>query len=286
MDAKTGTDDLGKVLSGMPLPDRVPDLEAAVEAAVRAGGTIMEIYRRGFAVSTKADNSPITEADLASNEIIKGVLRRTGHLILSEEDADGPQRLSEDTVWIVDPLDGTSDFVDRTGEFTVMIALVRNGLPVLGVIGWPAEGTLFVAQKGCGAYRYSEGAWERMSVTAIAEISECRAVGSRHHLSPAEKAFIKSLGIDDFTSIGSSLKVAKIGSGLAEAYITTTTMMKEWDTAASYCIITEAGGRMTDMSGNDITYNNMDVRHRNGILVTNGLVHERILKDFKAGLSH
>ena len=93
--------------------------------------------------------------------------------------------------------------------------------------------------------------------------------------------FIKKLGIKDFTSIGSSLKVGKISSGEAEAYITTTNKMKEWDSAASYCLISEAGGKMTDMYGNDITYNNKIVNHQNGILVTNGLIHDKIVKEFK-----
>ena len=92
---------------------------------------------------------------------------------------------------------------------------------------------------------------------------------------------LKKLGIEDFTSIGSSLKVGKISSGEAEAYITTTNKMKEWDSAASYCIILEAGGKMTDMLGSDITYNNKDVYHRNGILVTNGLIHDKIIEEFK-----
>ena len=100
--------------------------------------------------------------------------------------------------------------------------------------------------------------WEKISVTKISEIPKCRTVGSRHHLSDREKIFIRKLGIEDFTSIGSSLKVGKISSGEAEAYITTTNKMKEWDSAASYCIISEAGGKMTDMLGNDITYNNKE----------------------------
>lgn len=187
----------------------------------------------------------------------------------------------KETIWIVDPLDGTSDFIDKTGEFTVMIALVKNKKPILGVIGWPTEKTVFAAQNGKGAFRYSNNKWEKIHVTGITELSECRAVGSRHHLSDTEKMFIKKLGIIDFTSIGSSLKVGKISSGEAEAYITTTNKMKEWDSAASYCIINEAGGKMTDMQGNDISYNNKVVNHQNGILVTNGLVHEKIVNEFK-----
>ena len=162
-----------------------------------------------------------------------------------------------------------------------MIALVQNQKPILGVISWPTEKILFVAQTNCGAFRYSNNEWNKILVTKIDQLPKCRTVGSRHHLSDKEKSFIKKLGIEDFTSIGSSLKVGKISSGEAEAYITTTNKMKEWDSAASYCIISEAGGKMTDMLENDLTYNNKDVYHQNGILVTNSLVHNKIIKEFK-----
>ena len=268
-------------MKDVPIIDKIPELDIAIKAANEAGNAIMKIYQSNYETTTQNDDSPITDADLKSNEVIKKILSQTKHEILSEEDKDDLIRLSKETIWIVDPLDGTSDFIDKTGEFTVMISLIKNKKPILGVIGWPTEKTLFVAQKGNGAFRFSNNEWKKISVTQVSEITKCRAVGSRHHLSDKEKLFIKKLGIENFTSIGSSLKVGKISSGEAEAYITTTNKMKEWDSAASYCIISEAGGKMTDMSGNDITYNNEDVYHRNGILVTNGLVHNKILEEFK-----
>ncbi|MDH3502087.1 MAG: 3'(2'),5'-bisphosphate nucleotidase CysQ [Nitrosopumilus sp.] len=268
-------------MKNIPIQDKISELDIAIEAADKAGHAILEIYGGNYETSTKSDDSPITEADLKSNEIIKNILSKTNHNILSEEDKDDQSRLSKEIIWIVDPLDGTSDFIDKTGEFTVMIALVKNKEPILGVIGWPTEKTIFAAQKGKGAFRYSNNKWEKIHVTKNSELSKCRAVGSRHHLSDTEKMFIKKLGIKDFTSIGSSLKVGKISSGEAEAYITTTNKMKEWDSAASYCIVNEAGGKMTDMSGNDISYNNKIVNHKNGILVTNGLIHEKIINEFK-----
>ena len=268
-------------MNGIPISDKIPELDLAIKAAIEAGNAILEIYQSDYETSTKNDDSPITDADLKSNEVIKKILSQTEHDILSEEDKDDLSRLSQEMIWIIDPLDGTSDFIDKTGEFTVMIALIRNKKPILGVIGWPTEKTLFVAQKGSGAFRFSNDQWSKISVTKISDIPKCRTVGSRHHLSDKEKSFIKKLGIEDFTSIGSSLKVGKISSGEAEAYITTTNKMKEWDSAASYCIISEAGGKMTDMSGNDLTYNNEDVYHQNGILVTNGLIHNKIVEEFK-----
>jgi len=268
-------------MKNIPVLDKMPELDVAIEAVYEAGNSILKIYEGKYETFTKSDDSPITEADLKSNEIIKAILSKTNHKILSEEDKDDQKRLSEEIIWIVDPLDGTSDFIDKTGEFTVMIALIKNKKPVIGVIGWPTEKTIFAAQKGGGAFRFSKGKWEEISVTKVSELSKCKAVGSRHHLSEKEKMFIKKLGIKNFTSIGSSLKVGKISSGEAEAYITTTNKMKEWDSAASYCLISEAGGKMTDMLGNDITYNNKIVNHQNGILVTNGLIHDKIVKEFK-----
>ena len=268
-------------MNNIPISNKIPELDIAIKAAQEASNAILEIYQKGYNTFTKTDDSPVTDADLKSNKIIKEILSITKHSILSEEDIDDQNRLSKDTIWIIDPLDGTSDFIDKTGEFTVMIALVQNKKPILGVISWPTEKTLFVAQKNCGAFRYSNDKWDKISVTKIDEMSKCRTVGSRHHLSDKEKEFIEKIGIEDFTSIGSSLKVGKISSGQAEAYITTTNKMKEWDTAASYCIILEAGGKMTDMLGNDLKYNNKNVHHQNGILVTNGLIHNKIVKEFK-----
>lgn len=268
-------------MEAIPISDKIPELDVALQAVREAGNAILDIYEEKYETSIKQDDSPITDADLKSNDIIKKILSKTGHQILSEEDKDDQNRLSEEIIWIVDPLDGTSDFIDKTGEFTVMIALIKNKEPILGVIGWPTEKTIFAAQKGKGSFRYSGNSWRKILVTEISELSKCRAVGSRHHLSDKEKMFIEKLGIKDFTSIGSSLKVGKISSGEAEAYITTTNKMKEWDSAASYCIISEAGGRMTDMLGNTLTYNNKIVNHQNGILVTNGLIHNKILEEFK-----
>ncbi len=268
-------------MKNIPINDKIPELDVALDAVIKAGEIILEIYGEKYQTSVKTDNSPITEADLKSNELIKNYLSKTEHQILSEEDKDDQSRLSQETIWIVDPLDGTSDFIDKTGEFTVMVALVKNKKPILGVIGWPTENVVFVGLEGKGAFRYSNNEWQKIAVTNTSELSKCRAVGSRHHLSDKEKMFIEKLGIKKFTSIGSSLKVGKISSGEAEAYITTTNKMKEWDSAASYCIILEAGGKMTDMLGNDLTYNNENVYHQNGILVTNGLIHMEILEKFK-----
>ncbi len=259
----------------------LPEFEIAQEAAIAAGREIIKVYKKNFSSKLKKDNSPITEADLNSNKIIKKILSKTGHGILSEEDKDNKKRLKQDRVWIVDPLDGTTDFVNRTGEFTVMIGLVEEKKPILGVIYWPTENILFVAQKDYGAWMFSKNSWKRIHVSKVSDITKCRVIGSRYHISDEEKKLLKKLDITKFTSVGSSLKVAQISLGAADVYLTTTNKMKEWDTCASYCLVSEAGGKMTDMLGNDLSYNNQNVIHQNGILVTNGIFHDKIVKEFK-----
>ncbi len=267
-------------MNGIPIIDKMPELDLAIEASLKAGQAIMKIYQTEFQSYTKDDDSPITEADLVSNKIIKEILGKSGHYILSEEDADDEERLEQKTLWIIDPLDGTSDFIDRTGEFTVMISLIWDKNPVLGVINWPDGKKIFAAQKGKGAFRFVNGNWEKISVSNSLELKSSKAVGSRHHLSDKEKELFKKLEIPEFSSIGSSLKVCKISSGEADVYFTYTNKMSEWDSAASNCILTEAGGKMTDMKGEEITYNNKDVKHQNGILATNGKLHQKIIASF------
>ena len=152
-------------MQNIPISNKIPELDIAIEAAIKAGNTILEIYQKDYKTFTKNDDSPITDADLKSNKVIKNILSQTKHCILSEEDEDDLQRMSQETIWIIDPLDGTSDFIDKTGEFTVMISLIKNKKPILGVIGWPTENTLFVAQKNNGAFKFSNGKWEKISVT-------------------------------------------------------------------------------------------------------------------------
>ena len=157
-------------MNNIPISNKIPELDIAIKGAQEASSVILEIYEKGYKTFTKTDDSPVTDADLQSNKIIKKILAVTEHSILSEEDIDDKSRLSKDMIWIIDPLDGTSDFIDKTGEFTVMIALVQNQKPILGIIAWPTEKILFVAQKNCGAFRYSDDKWEKISVTKISEL--------------------------------------------------------------------------------------------------------------------
>ena len=253
----------------------LPETELAINAVKEAGNAVMEIYKHDFTSTTKKDNSPLTEADLKSNDIIQKIIVGTGYPVLSEESVDSKKRLEHDKIWIIDPLDGTSDFVSKSGEFTIMIALVEKQ-PILGVIYWPTNDILYVAQKGGGAHKFVTGVWEKLTISKRSEPHNCRALGSRHHLSSQEINFLKLLNVEKFSERGSSLKVIDVCSGTAELYFTMTNKIKQWDTCASNCLIVEAGGKMTDMLGNELEYNTENIYHKNGILVTNGIIHDII----------
>ncbi len=258
------------------------ETKLAIDAITKASKTIMEIYKTDFTTFTKNDKEPITEADIQSNQIIINSLSKSKHPILSEESPDDLQkRLGNKKVWIIDPLDGTTDFVNKTGEFTVMIALVEDNYPILGAISCPPQNTLYIAQKGQGAFFTSDNNdWKKLVVSKT-NLKNCKAVGSRFHQSEKERQFIADLDISKFTSRGSSLKAIDICSGKAELYFTLTSKIKQWDTCASNCLVTEAGGKITDMNGNLLKYNTEILNHENGILVTNGIIHDEIVNRYK-----
>ena len=271
----------------LPISSKVAGIESVIDTIIEAGDRVREIYESDFEVSKKDDNSPITKADLESNKIIRAALEKTGIPILSEEDVDDKSRLNSDKIWIVDPLDGTTDFVNRTGEFTIMVGLVENHVPVMGLIYWPTKQKLYYAERGMGAFcshsdTVEECIWEAISVRETQNLEDCLALVSRHHLSDREKKILDHLKITHTSSIGSSLKVTEISSGMADVYLTTTNKMKQWDTCASFCIISEAGGRITDVAGNELVYNTDIVNHENGLLVTNGFVHNEVVSKISA----
>ena len=157
------------MIEELPFDSRIPELGKILNGVEKAGEKIIEIYNTDFSTEKKDDDSPITQADIESNKILKEVLGETGISILSEEDADDKKRLSEERVWIVDPLDGTTDFVNRTGEFTIMAGLVENHKSVLGMIYWPTKKKMYLAESGKGAFCHDEE-WEKIGVTMMSEI--------------------------------------------------------------------------------------------------------------------
>ena len=265
----------------IPFSNPLPETNLAINSVIDAGKTVMKIYNQPFETKIKSDNSPITEADIASNKIIQKIISTSDYPILSEETKDNKKRLEKETIWIIDPLDGTSDFINKTGEFTIMIGLVRKQVPILGIIYCPPQNTLYVAQQNQGSYQLAGEKWSKISVSTISDLTKSRTVYSRHHSEESERLFFKYIKTKKLTKRGSSLKAIDVASGTSELYFTSTNKIKQWDTCASYCLVKEAGGNMTDVCGNDLKYNIDDVNHQNGIIVSNGLVHEKVINSYK-----
>jgi 3'(2'), 5'-bisphosphate nucleotidase len=222
-----------------------------------AGAAIMQIYNGAFAVQRKDDNSPLTLADLESQRVIIEGLKHIAPdvPILSEESAAAPwdERRMWRELWIVDPLDGTREFVKRNGEFTINIALVVEHEPVLGVVSAPAQGTTFWGIAGVGAFtRGSEGAARR--IRTVPPHRPLRVVGSRSHASAQTAAYLTRLGPHVVSGVGSSLKFCLLADGQAELY-PRFGPTSEWDTAAGQAVLEAAGGHVTRLDGHRLRYN-------------------------------
>jgi 3'(2'), 5'-bisphosphate nucleotidase len=261
-----------------------PETVLALRAAKEAGEVILGVYKSKIRAEFKNDFEPVTKADIESNKVIEKILSHTKFPILSEEGDEDLKRLKHRTLWIVDPLDGTVDFIRRTGEFSVMLALVDNHKPVMGIIYQPTENIIYLAEKGRGAHKFNGETWERVAVRPESSKSQIRlrVITSRSHLSEEEQRFLGTLSLGRVTQKGScGLKVGEVASGNADLYFTTTGKIKQWDTAAAYCLIHEAGGKMTDMLGGALVYNTEHVNHASGILATRGDIHEQIVGRYK-----
>lgn len=240
---------------------RVPRdlLEPVCAVAEAAGRRIMEIYGQDdLGVEYKADNSPLTAADLSAHrEILSGLQSLTPEIpILSEESAaevSEAERLGWRRYWLVDPLDGTKEFVRRNGEFTVNIALVDQHVPILGVVHVPVQKVTYLGVHGDGAWRVDgEGRRERISVSSVQR--PLRVVGSRSHAGPHLQAYADALGVHSLVPRGSSLKLCLVAEGQADVY-PRFGPTSEWDTAAAQAVVTSAGGRVVDLDGEDLGCN-------------------------------
>ncbi len=236
----------------------LPDIHAVNQIARRAGEAILEIYGEAFEVSEKEDASPLTQADLASHRIITDALSElTPDIpVLSEESTFVPweERRHWRRYWLVDPLDGTREFVRRNGEFTVNIALVEDHRPVLGVVHAPVLETTWYGRLGGGAFR-RKGAAEPEPIHAAATCgSPVRVAGSRSHAGDSLRAFLEKLGEYELVSMGSSIKLCLVAEGSADIY-PRLGPTSEWDTAAAQAVVEAAGGRVTDTTLEPLRYN-------------------------------
>lgn len=234
-------------------------LEIAKIAAKAASENILKVYESSdFAIESKEDDSPLTKADKASHSAIVEYLGTTGIPILSEEgqEVSFKERNKWEYFWLIDPLDGTKEFIKRNGEFTVNIALINKNTPVLGVVTVPVQDKLYYAIKGSGAFLEAFGETKQLRASSFSlDQAALRVVASRSHLNEETKEFMSNFKEPRIVSMGSSLKLISVAEGEADLYPRYAPTM-EWDTAAAHIIVTEAGGSVTDSDGTHaIVYN-------------------------------
>ncbi|WP_396621520.1 3'(2'),5'-bisphosphate nucleotidase CysQ [Marinobacter sp. W-8] len=246
----------------------LPDV---IKIADEASEKVLHIYQSDFKVNYKEDHSPITAADIASHDIIVKGLRQISRdiPILSEEGAEIPweERKKWRRFWLIDPIDGTKDFTQRTGEFTVNIAMIEDGEPVMGVVTAPALKEAFWGIKGEGAHmRDRTGRVHRIRVAEPKDT--LRVVASKNHLNDETRAFIDTLGAHETVQAGSSLKFCRIAEGHADIY-PRMGPTSEWDTAAAHAVLVAAGGKVQTPEGHPLVYGKESILNPNFIAAGN-----------------
>ncbi|KJV29675.1 3'(2'),5'-bisphosphate nucleotidase CysQ [Luteibacter yeojuensis] len=236
-------------------------LDDVCAIAREAAGAILAIYAQDFEVIQKADASPVTAADLAAQKVIAQGLQAIapGVPVISEEALAAPwaERRTWRRYWLVDPLDGTREFVKRNGEFTVNIALIEDHRAVLGVVLAPVTGDLYAAAQGHGAWREATPGAPREAIHTRRANGLLRVTGSRSHAGVRAATLLGRLGEHETFALGSSLKFCVIARGDADVYLRLGAT-SEWDTAAAQCVLEEAGGAVLDLAGRPFRYNTRD----------------------------
>jgi 3'(2'), 5'-bisphosphate nucleotidase len=240
------------------------DIEAllivAIQAAEEGCREILEVYHSGdFQAETKGDQSPLTLADKNAHRKISAILEPTGLPVLSEEGKDIPfeERQAWEYFWMVDPLDGTKEFIKRNGEFTVNIALIHRDTPVMGVVAVPVRHEIYYGALGYGAYLRKDGKDHKLDVLKTADLREegLRVVASRSHMNAETESFISNLKKPNLVSAGSSLKFMLLANGQADVYPRYAPTM-EWDTAAAHAVVKETGRNVLQFGTNQpLRYN-------------------------------
>ena len=260
------------------------ELQTAVELARAAGAAILDLYEGPIRVEQKNydnDVEPVTQADRIANEMIVTGLKRVfpDDGILAEESVDTKRRLQKSRVWMVDPLDGTNGFIDGNGDFAVQIGLTEEGQCMLGVVYQPLTGVLYRAVRGKGTWiERPQFELERAHVSDKTDLATMRLAASRSHRSPRMNKVIERFGFREEVQRGSvGIKVGLLIEQQCDLYIHLSGRTKQWDTCAPEVILTEAGGRITDLFGYPLNYNVPDVQNRNGLVSSNGAAHDQII---------
>jgi 3'(2'), 5'-bisphosphate nucleotidase len=256
------------------------ELQITKALSVHAGAIILRHYAQKTYVQWKGKNDPVTGADLeVSQFLVKELRKHFPHdAILCEEEADDRRRLSTQRVWVIDPMDGTKEFIARRGEFSVMIGLAVNGEARLGVVYQPTEQKLYSGVVGEGASLSHGGSSRPLQVSTESNTSKATMAVSRSHYSMKTEAVRQQLGIERTVQTGSiGLKVGLVCEGLADVYVQGRGTSL-WDTCGPEAILRASGGRMTDASGQVLRYDVEDVRNLRGVVATNGVLHDKVIE--------
>jgi 3'(2'), 5'-bisphosphate nucleotidase len=265
-------------ISGATSSELETALGAARTAALAAGTLLGAEAGRRHPAEAKADGSPVTALDLEADRIIQSLLRQAfpADVIVSEESADA-SAAELNRFWLIDPLDGTRDFAAGSPEFAVHIALVISGRPVVAVVQQPATGALFEAVEGAGAVRSDGGVRRRLQVSGTADLARFRVgVSRRSPGSRLTRLLAESPLGEHAVPQGASLKLTAVAAGELDATLCLHDREKAWDSCAPGLIITEAGGRISDVDGRPLSYGGADPVHHRGIVTSNGRCHEAL----------
>jgi 3'(2'), 5'-bisphosphate nucleotidase len=263
------------------------NIKEIIKIACRAGEIAMDFYDKEYTIEQKTNKTPVTEADMAINDYLIKELSIYNYPILSEEIKDDfEKRKNADFFWVVDPLDGTKDFIQKTGEFSIMIGLVnKKGESVLGVVYVPALDEMYYAQKNKGSFfvslqrnRHCEerlATWQSLSENSQKiqvsknKIKNGKILTSRNHLGEFEQQIAKKYNMEQIPAGSAGLKICWIARGVAELYINSSSRCGLWDTCAADIILKEAGGYITDKNQKNIKYNTKELGLLNGYIVSN-----------------
>jgi len=263
------------------------ELARAIELARIAGAEAMRMQRAGIEVEMKPGDEPVTAADRRASELIVAGLASSfpDDPIISEELTPAPGALGAPRLWLVDPIDGTKDFIRGEDGYAVMIGLVCDGRPVLGVVYQPVIDRLFYATPD-GALMTHEGVTTPLAVSSVAAAADVRLVASRSNRSPDLDRVKLQLGIANELNLGSvGVKLCVIAAGARDLYVNPAAKTKAWDTCAPEAILVQAGGRLSDLFGNPIDYTK-ELAHRRGLVASNGLVHDEVVAKLTPLFAH
>jgi 3'(2'), 5'-bisphosphate nucleotidase len=261
--------------------DYTRELEIAARIAREASELVLKYHGTKLHIQIKGGDEPVTEADHAASELIVGRLREAfpDDVVLSEEIPDTGERLGKPRVWMVDPIDGTRDFVRGESAFVVMVGLAVEGRPVVGAVGHPLSANVYGGAVGAGAWR-EDGAGARtpLHTSTLSRPPDIRLVASKSHRTSPIDDVKRALQITDEINVGSiGLKIGLVSEALRDLYVYTGGRTKIWDTCGPEAILAAAGGRMTDCDGNPLVYDKPDLYNRRGLVASNGPLHDFVI---------